>query len=50
LAHLSEVPEGGPSEELRDMLVEIESVQDARLRAIFWPMAQWCREVVGMHA
>jgi hypothetical protein len=38
--------ENGPSDELRDLLAELETLEDARLRAVFWPMAQWCREAV----
>jgi Domain of unknown function (DUF4304) len=34
----------GPSDELQRLLNELESLEDARLRAIFWPMVQWCRE------
>ncbi|MDQ1526823.1 MAG: hypothetical protein QOG18_1436 [Microbacteriaceae bacterium] len=38
--------ENGASEELLALLDELETLEDARLRSIFWPMAQWCREAV----
>jgi hypothetical protein len=36
--------DSGPSDELQRLLNELETLEDARLRAIFWPMVQWCRE------
>jgi hypothetical protein len=38
--------DSGPSDELRNLLAELETLEDARLRAVFWPMVQWCREAV----
>lgn len=38
--------ENGASEELFALLDELETLEDARLHSIFWPMAQWCREAV----
>jgi hypothetical protein len=38
--------DSGPSDELHSLLNELESLEDARLRAIFWPMVQWCREAI----
>jgi hypothetical protein len=37
----------GPSDDLRDLLAELESLEDARARAAFWPLVQWCREAVA---
>ncbi len=36
----------GPSEELDKLLRELETLEDPRLRSIFWPIVQWCREVI----
>jgi Domain of unknown function (DUF4304) len=38
--------ERGPSDELQALLMQLENLEDARLRAIFWPMAQWCRDAI----
>jgi hypothetical protein len=38
--------DAGPSDELHDLLAELEGLEDARLRAVFWPMVQWCRESI----
>jgi Domain of unknown function (DUF4304) len=38
--------DSGPSDELEALLIELEHLEDARLRAIFWPMVQWCREAI----
>jgi hypothetical protein len=38
--------DGGSSDDLQGLLTELESLEDARLRAIFWPMAEWCREAI----
>ncbi|UQX89261.1 DUF4304 domain-containing protein [Jatrophihabitans telluris] len=38
--------ENGASGELFALLDELETLGDARMRSIFWPMAQWCREAV----
>ena len=36
----------GHSDELASLLDELETLEDARLRSAFWPMAQWCRETL----
>ena len=37
----------GSSDELNELLTELETLEDPRLRSIFWPTMEWCREVTG---
>ncbi len=37
----------GSSDELDKLLTELETLVDSRLRSTFWPIMQWCREVIN---